>query len=74
MEKYKSTNSMFKPTHIVLHSPSEHTINGNYMDIELQIHHIGPPGNHTFRKAIVSVMFSTEYADASISTDQNQTI
>mmetsp|Transcript_23990 Transcript_23990/g.36843 ORF Transcript_23990/g.36843 Transcript_23990/m.36843 type:complete len:92 (+) Transcript_23990:480-755(+) len=70
----ETTATKFKPTHFVVHSPSEHTINGNYMDIELQIHHTSGDAKAKFPKAVVSVLFSKDYHNAEISTDQNQTI
>ena len=29
----------FQPTHIVLRSPSEHTVNGKHYDVEMQVYH-----------------------------------
>ena len=37
---YNSTTSMFIPTHVVFKSPSEHTVNGHHMDLEMQVYHV----------------------------------
>ena len=82
---FGSATNKFRPEYFIVKSPSEHTINGKYMDIELQIYHypvmamegeevVPLPEDQTIRKAVISVLFSVDKWTAPVSIEQNQTI
>lgn len=55
----------FQPTHMVLKSPSEHTINGHHYDVELQVYHDAETKDgNDIKHSATAIMFSVEEFDA----------
>ena len=76
MINYNATSSKFIPTHVVLKSPSEHTINGHHMDLEMQVFHRAKDWNDTYsiKYAAIAVFFSVEEFDKTINEASNKTM
>jgi len=50
---------------VLLHTPSEHTLDGRRFDLEMQLVHVVAHGEGGYRYLIVSVLFSTHSGDPS---------
>lgn len=61
---FGGSSKRFQPTHLVLKSPSEHTINGLHFDIEMQVYHTAETieGNN-LKQAATAIFFSVEEFD-----------
>lgn len=53
----KSTDAAFRLWQVTFHAPSEHTVAGHRMPLEIQFAHQQVTGNRTGKLAIVSVLF-----------------
>jgi len=72
----KAATDKYSVTEFYLRSPSEHTVMGQHLDIELQIKHKAEKFNSTanIKSAYVSIFFSVEEYDRTITDAQNNTI
>ena len=61
---FGGSSKRFQPTHIVLKSPSEHTVNGHHFDVEMQVYHTAETteGN-SLKHAATAIFFSVEEFD-----------
>lgn len=73
---YNSTETRFDAIEFHFHSPSEHTLNGKYYDLEMHLVHkrknADPKNNIQY--AVVGMFFSVEEYDRSITQNDNQTL
>lgn len=72
----KAATDKFSVESFYLRSPSEHTVMGKHLDIELQIKHKAEKFNSTanIKYAYVSIFFSVEEYDRTVTDAQNNTI
>lgn len=70
-----NASSRFQPTHLVLKSPSEHTVNGHHYDIEMQVFHDAEEVDEesNIKHAATVIFFSVEEFDE-IDEVQNKTL
>lgn len=75
-EIYNSATDTYEVDSFVLRSPSEHIVMGKYLDMELQIKHNAREWNDTYsiKYGYVSIFFSVEDYDKSITFEQNETV
>lgn len=76
MTQYSAATNEFKANQFRFHHPSEHTVNGKYYDLEMQIYHDAKEFNDTanIKYGAVALFFSVKNYDQSISTAENETI
>lgn len=72
----KASTNKFSVNSFQLRSPSEHTVMGKHLDIELQIKHNAESFNETanIKMGYVSIFFSVEHYDKSITEQDNSTV
>lgn len=75
-DHYKAATYKFLATKFVFRSPSEHTVMGDHHDIEMQIKHESAEWNtsYSIKYAYVSVIFSVEDYDKTVTEAENSTI
>jgi carbonic anhydrase len=73
---YDAKTSKFIPSHVVFKSPSEHTINGHHLDLEMQVYHKakGWEEGDDIKYGVMAVFFSVEEFDKSIDEASNKTM
>ena len=76
MTAYDAATNEFNAEQFRFHHPSEHTVNGKYYDIEMQVYHDAKEFNDTakIKYGAVSVFFSVKNYDLSVSTAENDTV
>lgn len=61
---FDAKGTRYQPSHLVIKSPSEHTINGAHYDIEMQVYHQSTAdGEQDVKQAATAIMFSVEDFD-----------
>lgn len=72
----RAATDKYSVSEFYLRSPSEHTVMGKHLDIELQIKHKAEKFNSTanIKYAYVSIFFSVEEYDRTVTDAQNNTI
>ena len=75
-EIYNSATDIYEVENFKIRSPSEHVVMGKYLDMELQIKHNAQEWNttHNLKYGYVSLLFSVEQYDKSITLAQNETV
>jgi len=73
IDKYKATTSRFNANEFHFHTPSEHTVNGKHLDLELHTMHKAESSDEVSRIkfATIAIFFSVEDYDRDISQTQN---
>jgi len=73
---FDAATNEFNAKQFRFHYPSEHTVDGEYYDLEMQIYHDAKEWNDTakIKYGAVSIFFSVKEYDKSISTTQNDTV
>jgi hypothetical protein len=84
---FGATTNRFSPSFLVIKSPSEHVVNGKYLDMEIQIYHdpVYERGSENenidqdldkspIKGAVISLLFSVSKYTPGVSVAQNQTI
>ena len=73
VDKYKATTTRFNANEFHFHTPSEHTVNGKHMDLELHTMHKAENWDEVGRIkfATIALFFSVEDYRRDISQTQN---
>ena len=75
IDKLQASTDKFSGVQFHFHTPSEHTVDGKYYDLEMYTVHLAENWNETakIKYAAVGLFFSVEDYDLSITVAENTT-